>query len=915
MPLEWSNPAEQERPKGLQWEDPRSPVQEQTNALPIPPRDSSLAEDMTAGYQRGLDENFTSSMGTVMESYLPLGRLFVNDEDGFHVWKSTPEVLGISQEHWDKLEPSDRRKLISEKSVNILKEKHANADDTSAAYNITRFTGMLTDPSSLLVFNPTSLLGRAAVGSTFGAVDAAAYSAAQEGDVDPKLVGIAAGIGAAIPMAGHLMFSKGTKRKAAEELINSFKTQVAIERESSDNLVQAYMKARKNTDLDYIKLEKAMATVDDTFKGVFGDLVTKQKASQYLESGFKYQSVANKGQFRNTLDRLFEPVGARIKKMSPRVWTKMQEFERTSFERMHEYAMNVDPFINKLRKLRKAAPEEYKILSKALFNSDSNTIFSQISKHGMEDEYKAYRVIMDDLYSLQTRTGRELPYIEQYTPRWVKDWPAMQRILNQEDKGIVQKIIDRERARIGRDLTDDQVSNIYNNYLRGNYDPKKLTLLPRSARNRKIVEVNDEMIDTLSSPEQAIHSYIRDSVEDSYKRLLFGKDIVAKHGDELRGSIGDFVNGLVKQKHLNPKDIDELKLLMELRFTGGKKKPIALIQEFKNYGYAALLGNPVAAITQFGDLAYSVYKNGLRDTVSAVAKTLGRGRRLSPKEMGLLDNIAAEFAAETPSKKFLDKMLSASMFRSVDSLGKSAIINSTISKTTRLSKTMGGVQKLRTKWGPYLGGEEFAKTIQEFQAFARGDIVKPTARMKSVAFMELADIQPVSLLEMPEVYLKNPNLRLFYMLKTFAMKHINLVRQEIAHTWKQGNRVQAIKNMALLYTYFMAAGMSTDMAKALVTNKDPVVEDIAINNIFKFTGLWDRYSLSKMARSGDPATDFVSQTMMPPLGVISPMVRSAMHGAEQLSQGELNIDEWKLEDNVKYIPLVGRILDAWVVKD
>ena len=61
---------------------------------------------------------------------------------------------------------------------------------------------------------------------------------------------------------------------------------------------------------------------------------------------------------------------------------------------------------------------------------------------------------------------------------------------------------------------------------------------------------------------------------------------------------------------------------------------------------------------------------------------------------------------------------------------------------------------------------------------------------------DLADAQPITLSEMPEAYLNNPNGRLLYALKTFALKQLDLTRRQIYREYKNGNKKEALKNAA-----------------------------------------------------------------------------------------------------------------------
>ena len=59
--------------------------------------------------------------------------------------------------------------------------------------------------------------------------------------------------------------------------------------------------------------------------------------------------------------------------------------------------------------------------------------------------------------------------------------------------------------------------------------------------------------------------------------------------------------------------------------------------------------------------------------------------------------------------------------------------------------------------------------------------------MRYVVFSDLIDAQPVVQSAMPQAYLNNPNARIMWQLKTFALKQLDLVRQRAFKRIKQGD--------------------------------------------------------------------------------------------------------------------------------
>ena len=80
--------------------------------------------------------------------------------------------------------------------------------------------------------------------------------------------------------------------------------------------------------------------------------------------------------------------------------------------------------------------------------------------------------------------------------------------------------------------------------------------------------------------------------------------------DSLAGELAEQL--LVKNKNYTREDIDKLKDIIQSRFSGKTVDPF--IQGVKNANYMAVMGNFGSAITQLGDLAYSIHFHGFNNT-------------------------------------------------------------------------------------------------------------------------------------------------------------------------------------------------------------------------------------------------------------------------------------------------------------
>jgi hypothetical protein len=146
-------------------------------------------------------------------------------------------------------------------------------------------------------------------------------------------------------------------------------------------------------------------------------------------------------------------------------------------------------------------------------------------------------------------------------------------------------------------------------------------------------------------------------------------------------------------------------------------------------------------------------------------------------------------------------------------------------------------------------GKELSQVIEDL---ASG---KKTELTTLLAYSELLDVQPVADSELPVGYLRyNDGRRLFYMLKTFALKRIdvfvteaNVLRDEAEALHAEGKfirakhkRLQAMYRFLVLGIIVMMAEGGSDTLKDLLAGRKTHLDDLVISNILKLM-MFSRY--------------------------------------------------------------------------
>jgi len=155
-----------------------------------------------------------------------------------------------------------------------------------------------------------------------------------------------------------------------------------------------------------------------------------------------------------------------------------------------------------------------------------------------------------------------------------------------------------------------------------------------------------------------------------------------------------------------------------------------------------------------------------------------------------------------------------------------------------------------------------------------------TPDVKYMLWHELTRIQPVSLSEMPVSYLRHPNARLFYMLKTFTLKQLDLVRREAYQKIRSGDTVGGLSSLARWTGTLGLSNATVEQSKAWVRGEDVEFTDMFIAQMYRNYGL-SQYVMDQIGR-GQPIVAMTTLAM-PPVGIGDDIVQDLMHFGERFN--------------------------------
>jgi hypothetical protein len=382
-------------------------------------------------------------------------------------------------------------------------------------------------------------------------------------------------------------------------------------------------------------------------------------------------------------------------------------------------------------------------------------------------------------------------------------------------------------------------------------------------KQRQIKLLNKEMLKYYETPEIALHSYITRIITETEKIKFFGTAWARgthSSSTDIEESIGRLIDSERQLGKVKGEQVSELRMLLKARFIEGEMSPHKYMQDFKNINYAMLLGNPIATATQLADSLFAVYKtNDFKAVIKTLRSSLSKNR-IKIDDLGLRD-VAEELVSNRPSAEVMRFAFKWSGFSRVDRFGKEAILNGAWHKYSKQVLSEDGLKAFNKKWYKSFGDEELPELVA---ALKKGDI--KNEHVKMLLWHELADMQPISLSEMPLKYLQNPNGRTLYMLKTFTLKQMDIMRRDGFQMMKatkqitvngkpvkvpdEAVRLQGYKNLLSYAGYFIAGGMGTSSVKDWMMGREWDASDEFVEQMWKLIG-FNKYSADRLFRSGD----------------------------------------------------------------
>lgn len=602
---------------------------------------------------------------------------------------------------------------------------------------------------------------------------------------------------------------------------------------------------------------------------------------QNVFMNFVAERTESKKDFVKWWNQTLVPISTRAARVNQGLKNKLRAYDYRLNQKLNERLETIKPFLDIWAKFSNDDAVAFDLALKNQYVKKQDEI---LKKYNATEQFEVVKSLLESLYNEASDVRVEMGYKADYFPRQVADVDGLMTYLHGSEMASDLRRAEKEAG--FENMTPEEQSDFINKFLRG-YNRKDTTApLPSNIKQRRIDIVTPELNIYYKPSVQALTNYIERMSAAIESRKFWGFD-----AENIDDSIGAFVDEMIEAGEIKPEQDKEVEAILRARFKAKGVSNKNLLMH-KNLAYLYTMGGINSAITQIDDVSVALYKAGFWNTANSILHKNRGG--LSREELGL-SKIGQEFMEASTSSKAVDKVFKLTGLDAIDGFGKNVLINATFDKFQNMAKT--NENELRSRIEPIME-QETEQTIEDIK---NGEI---SDNVKLLMFNELADMQPISLSEMPEWYLTSGNGRVFYMLKTFMLKRIDIFRNECFDKIRNGQTKEGIQNLFRLASLMVLCGSAKDAIIDLMFGRKTDISDMFVNNVLGLFG-FTKYQLYK---ARDEGFEGLASSFIPPLfAFFGDLGRDI--SKKFFSKNGKDIKDFEIW---KGIPIVGRFYYWWL---
>jgi hypothetical protein len=532
-----------------------------------------------------------------------------------------------------------------------------------------------------------------------------------------------------------------------------------------------------------------------------------------------------------------------------------------------------------------------------------------LRKYNIYNDFKLLvQPLLDDLRTKAVTADMPVGYLYEYFPRKVKDLEGLLNFYGEDIKDdFNSRMAKIDKAREDNELkmnTDERAAEFRKYMLEEMYKQNVGERIPGFLKKRGKGMLSEEELQFYEDPEVALGGYVNTIIIETGKAELLGNGALRRNKRDMldgrstykvnlrnqNGTLSRLVTELNNRGELSDRQLGDLFFGLDQMFGPADKNENQYAELGRTVSYGQLLVDPTTTLSQLYDLAFIALDNNL----ASIVKTI-----FTKKDFTLLDAgidpklMSAEFQSDNVGAKFdMGKIVKAGLglsgFRAMDALMKET--NLTVNynrykKLSKLSPNSSKFKKFRSEVEFMVGKEDADRTINDFK-----NGVYDSPYVRELVVRKLLETQPVNAFEMPMAIRKNPNLRMFYTMKSFILKQGNLINDRMisvirSKTASGEEKRRAIAELIKLIFTFMMAGVPIDFIKDMIAGRDVYPEDYVDNALLRMFGL-SKYNMYEARRHGLVAAFAKAYIAPVPLSQVVVMSASLQESIGKVFTGE-----------------------------
>jgi hypothetical protein len=545
---------------------------------------------------------------------------------------------------------------------------------------------------------------------------------------------------------------------------------------------------------------------------------------------------------------------------------------------------------------------------------------SLLRKYNLYNDFKLLvRPLLDNLRLDAIESNLPVKYLFGYYPRVVKDLGGLLNLYGKDIRNDFTAHI----AKINKDRTEsvpkklelntDEVAAEFIVYLNNQmYNQNLGDKVPSFLKKRKSGMLTQEELKFYEEPEVALGRYVNSIIIKSEQARLFGNKALERDEEILldtgkihrinlsdpTGELSKVVGRLYNEGKLSEEQMGDLFFGLDQLFgppIPGKETERDLYQYGRIATYGSLLVDPTTTLSQLYDIAFMGLDNRLQD----IARTVFGKKDFTLEMAGIDPRLAsAEFRPNDDARlKFVEKltrgMLRSVGFTQLDALMKETNLTVNYNRYRRLSKlspNSSKFKKFRSEVEFMVGKEDADRTISDFR-----NGVYDSPYVRELVVRKLLETQPVTVFEMPMAIRKNPNLRMWYTMKSFIIKQANLINDRmiskiLSKTSSGEEKRKAFMELFKLIILFQIVGFPIDFIKDMFAQRDVYPEDYVENAFLRMFGL-SKYNIYEIRHKGlgEAALNFVLPV---PLAQLLVLANGIQRTTGKVIGGEVETDDF-----------------------